>query len=473
MLFAPASLCYNAPVHFLWGYNAVLPKAAGRAQKLMKKNVLFAAAAVVWSLTAVFPAMAFPQNAAMAPSAAQSAIAVEITTGNGTGNSLQKENGWQAAALKVTDETGVIAAEDGSGQVKVRGNSTAAGEKKPYNIRFSEKTDLFGFGKAKTYCLLANCFDPTLMRNTLALGLAQKMGLPCTTEYRVAEVTMDGVYKGCYLLTEKVEAGKDRVDVDAGKGEFLIECERERVEDGVTYVTAGGEFRFSLTEPEVPTAEQLSAIQAVLDEALAAAKSNDTAEIEKYFDMDSFAKFYLLNEYFKGLDFAYSSTNFFYKDGKLYAGPIWDYDLSSGNVSQELYPGYYGGGTGISYANAGCAHCWFQYLLKSHEFCRKVQETFRQYQSDMRGIFEAGGRIDTEAVSFREAFRKNYAPIEEGGAGWEAGKRYSELQRAPEKTMEENISVMKEWFNNRLGWLTSVIENGKLADEADKCLWVH
>ena len=31
-----------------------------------------------------------------------------------------------------------------------------------------------------------------------------------------------------------------------------------------------------------------------------------------------------------------SSVFFYYKDGKLYAGPAWDYDLSAGNINDTL-----------------------------------------------------------------------------------------------------------------------------------------
>ena len=69
----------------------------------------------------------------------------------------------------------------GEGSVKVRGNSTAFGPKQPYNFKFDEKQDVLGMGAARKWCLLANCFDPTLMRNYLAMEFAQHLGLAYTS----------------------------------------------------------------------------------------------------------------------------------------------------------------------------------------------------------------------------------------------------------------------------------------------------
>lgn len=59
-------------------------------------------------------------------------------------------------------------------------------------------------------------------------------------------------------------------------------------------------------------------------------------QIREKIDTSSFAKYYLLNEYFKTFDFSVTSVFFYYKDGKFYAGPPWDYDLSMGNTNGEL-----------------------------------------------------------------------------------------------------------------------------------------
>ncbi|MDR1353523.1 MAG: CotH kinase family protein, partial [Treponema sp.] len=57
-----------------------------------------------------------------------------------------------------------------------RGNSTWKANKKPYRIRFREKTSLFGYEKARSWVLLAKNQDTTLILNTTAFELGRRIG---------------------------------------------------------------------------------------------------------------------------------------------------------------------------------------------------------------------------------------------------------------------------------------------------------
>ena len=63
---------------------------------------------------------------------------------------------------------------DAASTIKIRGNSTSAGHKKPYNIKFSAKTDVLGMGANKKWTLLANCFEKTLIRNQVVFDVDRK-----------------------------------------------------------------------------------------------------------------------------------------------------------------------------------------------------------------------------------------------------------------------------------------------------------
>ena len=78
-----------------------------------------------------------------------------------------------------------------------------------------------------------------------------------------------------------------------------------------------------------------------------AIKSGDYSSVENVIDTESFATFYVFSEFMKQVDFSYSSTRFYFKDDILYAGPGWDFDLSSGNVSGD-YEDY------LKYNNENC-----------------------------------------------------------------------------------------------------------------------
>ena len=127
---------------------------------------------------------------------------IRITTANGNGCTLEKADGYVDATVSIKDTDGSLL--EDSAVFKVRGNSTAlAGiHKKAFTFKFPKKKDVLGMGKGKKWALLANTFDPTLMRNYIAFDLAQKLGIEYTSNQKVVELWVDNSFRGCYLLLE-------------------------------------------------------------------------------------------------------------------------------------------------------------------------------------------------------------------------------------------------------------------------------
>ena len=103
-------------------------------------------------------------------------------------------------------------------QIKGRGNSSWEAAQKlfykyPYNIKLGKKTALFGMKKSKKWCLLANDFDQSLIRNKFIYDIAQDAGLKYTPESEYADVYQNGKYIGNYLVTSKIEVDSNRIDV--------------------------------------------------------------------------------------------------------------------------------------------------------------------------------------------------------------------------------------------------------------------
>ena len=190
--------------------------------------------------------------------------------------------------------------------------------------------------KSKKWVLLANAFDKTLLRNKMALDFALLLNFPYSPEAVFVEVYLDGRYRGLYLLTEAVNEGKNRVSMNVYKGDFLFEHDTTRFEIGRVYIETKRGMRFKIEEPKEPTARQISSVRGYLLQIESAIESRDIEKISRYIDVPSFVDFYVLMEHFKDVDGWFSSMYFYLKDGKMYAGPVWDMDLSSGNVSAEV-----------------------------------------------------------------------------------------------------------------------------------------
>ena len=115
-------------------------------------------------------------------------------------------------------------------KVRGRGNTTLNFPKKPYRLKFDKKISLCGLKKAKNYALIANYIDVTLMHNTCAFAIAERMGLPYTNHSIAVDVVFNGRYCGSYMLTEKIGINAGSVDIDEEKG-LLLELDDHMDED--------------------------------------------------------------------------------------------------------------------------------------------------------------------------------------------------------------------------------------------------
>lgn len=111
-----------------------------------------------------------------------------------------------------------------------RGNSTWNMEKTPYRFKMEKKVSVCGLPKAKSFALIANYIDCTLMRNAIAFRIAQMLGLPFTNHSIPVHVYFNGIFKGAYMLTEKVGIGSGSVDIDENTG-IMFELDTNYDED--------------------------------------------------------------------------------------------------------------------------------------------------------------------------------------------------------------------------------------------------
>ena len=219
-------------------------------------------------------------------------------------------------------------------EIRIRGNSTAAGPKFPYSFKLPYNESLFGMDAGKRWCLLANLCDMSLMRGNIGFHLATEMDCPYTSQSTYVEVYLNGNFLGNYELVEAISDAENRVDIDTDANEMILEIDGNRDDGSYYYVTPGG-LRFKVDRPEKITSEQKKWLKNFLTETEAAMEEQSDRYLD-YVDIDSFVNVYLNLEFTKNLDSNSFSTRYFIKDGKLYAGPVWDFDLSAGNVSPHV-----------------------------------------------------------------------------------------------------------------------------------------
>ena len=282
--------------------------------------------------------------------------------------------------------------------IKGRGNSTWEFSKKPYNITFYKKDDyakkdttqLIPGVKAKKWSLLANYLDNSLLRNKLAMDLANQLGIGLET--RFVDVWMNGEYLGNYLLTPKKDyaAPKDGFMLDndhipqdedqfaiQGMHDMLLKHNRINIED--------------IGDNAAEQGVDLAYIEAYFNEAFAALTEYDSDRYLDYFDLDSWAKLFLMYEVSKTYD-CYAGNILMHRDGltaddKLIAGPAWDYDVAFGRtlhkflvgVSEPVQlnaEGWYNDSIGLFAVDKPVS--LLQELGKHADFMRRVAEIYNE-----------------------------------------------------------------------------------------------
>lgn len=273
-------------------------------------------------------------------------------------------------------------------------NKTAARTGKySYKIRLDEKADMLGMGESRHWALIANIFDMTSMRNKLTYDLSGMLGMPYS-QSRWVVVYMNGEYRGLYSLVESIRVEEGRVDITdwnniakkvakaIARGNGMSDTDKdalvERMQDDLSWISTGlfegytiseyydmsglkldsgyiieydkrldgdgAKFKTAHNKPiEIvkPTAvatndEMVNFVKELFNSFEDAIYSSnycteDGRHYSEFVDYDSLVDYFLLNELFKNTEFGYLSIFMYIEGGKIYFGPCWDIDCSSGN----------------------------------------------------------------------------------------------------------------------------------------------
>lgn len=230
--------------------------------------------------------------------------------------------------------------------IELRGNSTQGFPKKPYLLNTLDaqgikyNASLFGFPPENDWVLLASYVDHTFIRNPLAMHLSRQLGR-WASRCQLVEVVLNGEYIGIYIFTEKIKVDKGRLDMASLKADEISEPD---ISGGYIWEVTGfdnnlGEQR-NLKYPELSEAapEQIDYItrfdNGFRKSMLSEKYTIETTGYPALIDVDSFVDELIVQEAMRNSD-AYGWSGYFHKDkgGKINAGPVWDFDQSSGNSS--------------------------------------------------------------------------------------------------------------------------------------------
>lgn len=230
--------------------------------------------------------------------------------------------------------------------IRGRGNSTWEWyPKKPYRIKFDKKQEVLGLGKAKSWVLLAEYRDPTDLMNTYVFELGRALGMPFTNHNRYVWVTLNGEELGLYHLTEQVQQGGNRVDIDDDGGR-LLSLDRddgpELSNEPDNFWSATYRMPVCVKHPEDRTPEQLEAIRQEFNSLEQTMRSGSFEEAAEIMDLTVFADFLLIQELVYNVELDAPRSMYIHKDkdGKWTMGPLWDFDAGFDFDWGTMYTGH-------------------------------------------------------------------------------------------------------------------------------------
>ena len=360
-----------------------------------------------------------------------------------------------------------------TGTIKLRGNSSLNSEKKPYSINFDESTKILDMpSQSKKWVLVPNMYDKTLIRNLLGYKMGSIFGLKYSPSCRYIDIILNGNYRGNYMICDKIEVNKDRVDITRMdetciqepeiSGGYLIEGtgsqgwgrrrkgEEEVVNPEIFKTAQGITFSYVYPKSEDITEEQKAYIKNKFDEIEAQIYDNNLENI----DLESFARYFLVEDFSANQDGIFNSF-FLYKereDDKIYFGPVWDFDLAFDNA-MILYPTNEKNNFSYKFAlSNGSAEKLVSQILSNEVALNKVKKTWAEMTSTVFTKEIIRDFINNQIEYINESQKLNFMR-------WDVLNSRQFMEAELRGSFEAEVEYLKEFIENRFDKFGEIVSS--------------
>ena len=421
-----------------------------------------------------------------------------------------KEEDWgEQDYFTLYNADGTVDVERSLCSSRLRGNSTQGFPKLPFALKFvDDKVGPQGLPTDKRWELLANWMDRTMLRNAVAFDVAQRIekawadGLGWNPRGMNVELVMNGRHVGNYYLVEKVKIDADRINirpcyedvVDKGTANptvadcgYLLEFD-DAMDEVNTFRTSGRGLPVMFKDEVPENGDIFNAIRDKVERIENNIESGNYAAAYNELDMNSVIDYFFVQELTFNNEYKHPKSVYMYIDGegKLTAGPVWDFDWNT-FIFPELVRPYggvytdqlretdewlYGGSklaewTGLpifghyDYDN-DMPYMWYPLLFKDATFRSKVQERWAGIYPALANAIE---HIDVLARQNRVSDTYNHAM-------WPTTRELKNSSSAAfngdeDMTFDEAIKTLKKAYENRLTWMNNQITSGNFVTNAE------
>ena len=358
--------------------------------------------------------------------------------------------------------------------IKIRGKSTSGvSDKKPYRIKFATKQQILGLeGSYKKWTLIANFYDKSLLRNAVAFKVSEIMGFDFTARYIPVDLILNGDYRGSYFLCDQMEVGKERLNIDEMEKTDISEPNLSggyflEVDGGGSFyqytnykTTKGISWKLNYPKEDDIAPEQLTYITEKFNKFESEVYSGKVDSL----DLDTYSKFFLVEEFGGDPDAVWSSCYFYKKrgDDKFYFGPIWDFDLGFDN-DQRLTPTNEKPQFAFTYgASAGTMMDFTKTLVQQKTVMEAISKTWETVCSSGLNEKVLTDFIDQKKEEILESATLNYLKWdnfvkEKSPWGFDWGDMGGFGRK--KESFDEAVDRLKEYVKKRFTSLSGLIKN--------------
>ena len=404
----------------------------------------------------------------------------------------KSDEAWKTATISITGNDELDGLEETTLQIRARGNTTLQWPKKAFNMKFEKQQKILGMKKHKRWCMIANYCDATLLRNVTAYYASSLTSLKWAPRGHFVELVYNGTYVGNYWLCEQVRVDKNRVaitetplkDTSAENTGYLVEYDfhggstsrpywtsyintqqqtdwNNRGNSSVRYVTKYPDendvsqeqydyIKKWVRDWEVDIRDRLTTNPATADEEY-------EKYITKYIEPVSFIDYWLIYEVCLNHELRNPGSVFIHKDveggvadGKLIAGPVWDFDYGTFNFEYKdgQYPdGSYWYPEHVKryelYLEDGI---WYAHLFKN----AKMKALAKERWAELKPKFETmPGFIRENGEYLKESAKENFQIWPRGtGLNYDEHLSYDDAVEKMANVVAERIKNMDDAIKN-------------------------
>ena len=379
---------------------------------------------------------------------------------------------------------------DGFIGIEIRGSSTTWFPKKQFAVETRDSlgennnVPLFGMPEENDWIFNAPYTDKSLMRNVIIYKMARDAGKYATRSHYF-ELVIDGDYRGLYVMFEKIKRDDNRVNIsklepeeisdDDITGGYIIKVDKWDGENiGGWYSEppsdsyGGFYYQYHYPKPDEIVYDQQQYIMSYMESFEQTILSDDFANPETGYpsiiDWGSFIDFFIMQEITKNVD-GYRLSSFLHKDkdsgdGRLVAGPIWDFNLGFGNA--DYYNGWDTQGWQVEADLPNddfSIPYWWCTIWSDQSFRWSVQQRWNSLRNNFLSNASVNSLIDSLQSHIGVAADRNFER-------WPTLGQYVWPNYYIGQTYQDEIDYLRNWIISRMEWMDSEL----LSVQTEMCL---